>query len=301
MTKATNAQSQNHPNTRRKPQHHIRWSTLDGTLSNEKLRSEIRGRARAQESIGQVGKPRAAPTRTNGQTEGSDAPPVRISTPAPSSSDLASTHIVGDRAALATGQDDLGPVRRSAHTPVDLGHQRAGSDSRRTDALRHASEVIGGVRIREVRSCRYSCKLTGSGSGVDDRRYYSEAEVAVTEVARRSLDKFTYAPVRPTPADEASGSIEMRVRGLDKIAFASALQVRPDEVAAIGSGGDGTGRVGEVLGVISRGHRARRLPRDLAESRRTSRRRPRCRRQRACGVPARAARGTCQARRRAHC
>jgi hypothetical protein len=72
----------------------------------------------------------------------------------------------------------------------------------------------------------------------------------VADVARRSLDKFTYAPIRPSRADEKAGTVDMRVRGLDKVAFASALQARPDEVAAISSGGDGAGRVGDVLGVI---------------------------------------------------
>jgi hypothetical protein len=72
----------------------------------------------------------------------------------------------------------------------------------------------------------------------------------MADIARRSLDKFTYAPIRPSPADERSGAVERRVRGLDKVAFASALQARPDEAAAISSGGDGAGRVSEVLGVI---------------------------------------------------
>jgi hypothetical protein len=72
----------------------------------------------------------------------------------------------------------------------------------------------------------------------------------MADIARRSLDKFTYAPVRPSAADEESGAVVKRIRGLDKMAFASALQARPDEVASIGAGGDGAGRVGEVLGVI---------------------------------------------------
>jgi hypothetical protein len=72
----------------------------------------------------------------------------------------------------------------------------------------------------------------------------------MADIPRRSLDKFTYAPIRPSPDDEESGAVDMRVRGLDKVALASALQVRPNEVAAISSGGDGAGRVGEVLSII---------------------------------------------------
>src|SRR5215472_8142597 len=72
----------------------------------------------------------------------------------------------------------------------------------------------------------------------------------MVDIARRSLDKFTYAPIRPSSADDESGAAAMRVRGLDKVAFASALQARPDEVAAISSGGDGAGQVSKVLSVI---------------------------------------------------
>jgi hypothetical protein len=72
----------------------------------------------------------------------------------------------------------------------------------------------------------------------------------MVDIARRSLDKFTYAPIRPSPEDEDSGAVIMRVRGLDKVAFASALQARADEVVAIGSGGDGAGPAGDALGVI---------------------------------------------------
>src|SRR3954447_2514205 len=72
----------------------------------------------------------------------------------------------------------------------------------------------------------------------------------MADIARRSLDKFTYAPIRPSPADQDSGAVNRRVRGLDKMAFASALQARQDEAAAISSGGDGAGRLSEVLGII---------------------------------------------------
>jgi len=72
----------------------------------------------------------------------------------------------------------------------------------------------------------------------------------MADIARRSLDKFTYAPIRPSSSDEQSGAVNKRVRGLDKMAFATALQARPDEVAAMSSGGAGAGRLSEVLGII---------------------------------------------------
>src|SRR4051794_26621235 len=72
----------------------------------------------------------------------------------------------------------------------------------------------------------------------------------MADIARRSLDKFTYAPIRPSPADQDSRAVNRRVRGLDQVASASALQARQDEAAAISSGGDGAGRLSEVLGII---------------------------------------------------
>jgi hypothetical protein len=52
----------------------------------------------------------------------------------------------------------------------------------------------------------------------------------MADIVRRSLDKVTYAPIKPSPEDERSGAILMRRRALDKVVYAGALQARPDEI-----------------------------------------------------------------------
>ena len=66
----------------------------------------------------------------------------------------------------------------------------------------------------------------------------------MADVARRSLTKITYAPIRPSAEDERSGAMGKRLRGLDKIAFASALRASVEEVEAAKRGleDDGAGR-----------------------------------------------------------
>src|SRR3982751_6031226 len=55
----------------------------------------------------------------------------------------------------------------------------------------------------------------------------------MADVSRRSLNKFTYAPIKPTAEDERSGAVERRRRGLEKVAFVNALRIRPDELEAL--------------------------------------------------------------------
>jgi hypothetical protein len=52
-------------------------------------------------------------------------------------------------------------------------------------------------------------------------------------IARRSLYKVHYSPIQPSPEDERAGRPEMRNRGLEKIAFASALRATEREVAVV--------------------------------------------------------------------
>jgi hypothetical protein len=55
----------------------------------------------------------------------------------------------------------------------------------------------------------------------------------MADIARRSLNKFTYAPVRPSDEDRRAGTILKTRRGLDKIAFASALRLTSEELQAV--------------------------------------------------------------------
>jgi hypothetical protein len=50
---------------------------------------------------------------------------------------------------------------------------------------------------------------------------------------RRSLNKVTYAPIRPSAADEASGAVGRRKRGLEKVVYANALHTSVSEIDAV--------------------------------------------------------------------
>ncbi|HZN17941.1 MAG TPA: hypothetical protein VFB84_07090 [Micromonosporaceae bacterium] len=50
---------------------------------------------------------------------------------------------------------------------------------------------------------------------------------------RRSLNKVTYAPIRPSAADETSGAMGRRKRGLEKVVYANALHTSPSEIDAV--------------------------------------------------------------------
>lgn len=54
----------------------------------------------------------------------------------------------------------------------------------------------------------------------------------MARVPGRFVNKVTYAPIRPSPEDVASGRIEARRRGLEKVMFANALRATPAEVEA---------------------------------------------------------------------
>jgi hypothetical protein len=72
------------------------------------------------------------------------------------------------------------------------------------------------------------------------------------DIARRSLSKFTYAPIHPSPDDHSSGAVARRRRGLDKVVFAGALKARPEEIAAITKKLAGSHAVGHhVSGVVA--------------------------------------------------
>jgi hypothetical protein len=92
----------------------------------------------------------------------------------------------------------------------------------------------------------------------------------MADIARRSLSKVTYAPIRPSADDERSGAVEKRRRGLDKIAFASALRASADEIAAIKRdlGNDTAGRQTkaalDAIGAASQRATARSGWRDVA-------------------------------------
>ncbi len=61
-----------------------------------------------------------------------------------------------------------------------------------------------------------------------------------TDIARRSLTKVTYAPIRPSAADEQSGRVAQRRRGLEKVVFANALHTSPAECDAAKNSLDGS-------------------------------------------------------------
>jgi hypothetical protein len=92
----------------------------------------------------------------------------------------------------------------------------------------------------------------------------------MADIARRSLPKVTYAPVRPSAEDEQSGALEKRRRGLDKIAFASALRPSAGEIAAAKRMlGDDAGATAakaalDAIGATSHRPTARRGWRDIA-------------------------------------
>lgn len=54
----------------------------------------------------------------------------------------------------------------------------------------------------------------------------------MSDIARRSLNKFTYAPIRPSQEDERTGAVAKRRRGLDKVVYTGALKARPEEITA---------------------------------------------------------------------
>jgi hypothetical protein len=80
----------------------------------------------------------------------------------------------------------------------------------------------------------------------------------VSEIARRSLSKVTYAPIRPNKEDERSGAVLKRQRGLDKIVFANALAATEAEIDAAKAKVDPNSRdsVGSALDAL-RGLRLR--------------------------------------------
>jgi hypothetical protein len=92
----------------------------------------------------------------------------------------------------------------------------------------------------------------------------------MADVARRSLHKVTYAPIRPSAEDERSGAIERRRRGLEKIAFANALRASAAEIAATqrtlgdDEGGRQTSAALDAIAAASRGATARSAWRQLA-------------------------------------
>jgi hypothetical protein len=55
----------------------------------------------------------------------------------------------------------------------------------------------------------------------------------MVDIARRSLSKFTYAPIHPSEEDQRSGAVLQRQRTLDKVVYAGALKARPEELSAI--------------------------------------------------------------------
>ncbi len=55
----------------------------------------------------------------------------------------------------------------------------------------------------------------------------------MANIARRSLNKVTYAPIRPSAEDERSGVIANRRRALDKIVFANALHTTAAEIETV--------------------------------------------------------------------
>jgi hypothetical protein len=71
----------------------------------------------------------------------------------------------------------------------------------------------------------------------------------MADIARRSLNKFTYAPVRPSDEDRRAGTILKTRRGLDKIAFASALRLTSEECSAVKAdlGADSTPEIIDAL------------------------------------------------------
>ncbi|GIH08304.1 hypothetical protein Rhe02_63710 [Rhizocola hellebori] len=50
---------------------------------------------------------------------------------------------------------------------------------------------------------------------------------------RRSINKVTYAPIRPSAADEESGAVGRRMRGLEKVVFTNALHTSQAEIDAV--------------------------------------------------------------------
>jgi hypothetical protein len=55
----------------------------------------------------------------------------------------------------------------------------------------------------------------------------------MSDIARRSISKVTYAPIRPDDSDRDSGAVAKRQRAIEKIAFAAALRVTPQELEAL--------------------------------------------------------------------
>ncbi len=87
---------------------------------------------------------------------------------------------------------------------------------------------------------------------------------------RRSLNKVTYAPIRPSAADEASGAVGRRKRGLEKVVFANALHTSPSEIDAVKAmvnpeqQPNVIGALDAIRGVVARGGTARAGWRGLA-------------------------------------
>lgn len=72
----------------------------------------------------------------------------------------------------------------------------------------------------------------------------------MADIVRRSVNKVTYAPITPSPADIRSGVILKSRRALDKVVFAYALLARPDEIASIKAGHPSPTPVTSALDII---------------------------------------------------
>lgn len=91
-----------------------------------------------------------------------------------------------------------------------------------------------------------------------------------TDIARRSLNKVTYAPIRPSEEDEKSGQVAQRRRGLEKVVFANSLHTSPAEIEAVKNsldGGPGTtvAALDAIGQVVARGGTSRTAWQALSE------------------------------------
>ncbi|MCL4226571.1 MAG: hypothetical protein KJZ91_19070 [Myxococcales bacterium] len=86
--------------------------------------------------------------------------------------------------------------------------------------------------------------------------------------SRRSVHKVTYASIRADDRDGERGALEKRMRGLEKIAFVSALRATPDELTAAARVGDPDAKeaLATIGAAIEGGTRSRTTWRALART-----------------------------------
>lgn len=92
------------------------------------------------------------------------------------------------------------------------------------------------------------------------------------DIARRSINKVTYAPIQPSTEDVRSGAVLQRQRGLDKIVYANSLRATAAEIQAVKDSlntrtqGDTIAALDAIREVTARGGTARSGWRNLSKT-----------------------------------